>query len=578
MRHIILFQILAVCLLCSCSENTAEHSGPKDKVYIRLRLAETDETKFPQNANDILVSDINLFLFDEKGNLATSLYAEKPGQEIAVDLNTGYSYSVYAVANTGDMTSRKETLTQESIEGMELIFNSPIDIVGENGELPMSGKTHTGILNGGETISVSLTRLVSKFRIRVDTTGLDKDVSMFDIQQIVVNNINRYVNIFNPCRIESTNNVAGGIIRFTKGELQAVYGEGLDVYVPENLQGNLLPGNTDQSKHVPPSPYDRLCTFIVFYVSYRSSEHYGNNLTYRFYLHDGNRLDNFDVARNTMYDCTVSFAGTGLSETSWRVYSGTLKDYVTSITITPSEYKLFLEDYAYDFKAEVLPGTAANKSVTWSSENENIVKVSSYGDVTAVNDGTCRIIATANDGSGVSGYATIHVYINSKAFEIYNFPDTLFPNYNTPYKFDYYSYPDPIGGINMSSEAKRIMEFRNDTLFLYNHNKVQGDIGIHTIYPFANGILAKLPIVCHAGFAILDRSISEVYVGTPVKLKFKRLMPADVSIKWSTSDPSVATVSYDGTLTPHKAGTCTITAESITQAFDTMEITVLDPS
>ncbi len=57
--------------------------------------------------------------------------------------------------------------------------------------------------------------------------------------------------------------------------------------------------------------------------------------------------------------------------------------------------------------ATVLPSTATNKSVTWSSENEKIASVSTKGVVTANEEGKTKIVATAVNG--VKGYCEIEV-------------------------------------------------------------------------------------------------------------------------------------------------------------------------
>lgn len=53
-------------------------------------------------------------------------------------------------------------------------------------------------------------------------------------------------------------------------------------------------------------------------------------------------------------------------------------------------------------KASVSPSNATTKSVTWKTSNPVVAKVDSNGKVTATGAGTCTIICTAKDGSGVS--------------------------------------------------------------------------------------------------------------------------------------------------------------------------------
>jgi uncharacterized protein YjdB len=67
--------------------------------------------------------------------------------------------------------------------------------------------------------------------------------------------------------------------------------------------------------------------------------------------------------------------------------------------------------------AEVLPANATDKTLTWSIVNgEGLATITTNGLVTAVNDGSVTVRATARDGSGVSG--TITIYISGQIIPI----------------------------------------------------------------------------------------------------------------------------------------------------------------
>lgn len=59
--------------------------------------------------------------------------------------------------------------------------------------------------------------------------------------------------------------------------------------------------------------------------------------------------------------------------------------------------------------ADVLPENAQSKKVTWSSSNENVLKVDANGNVTAKSTGKATITATAADGSGITSQCAITV-------------------------------------------------------------------------------------------------------------------------------------------------------------------------
>ena len=58
---------------------------------------------------------------------------------------------------------------------------------------------------------------------------------------------------------------------------------------------------------------------------------------------------------------------------------------------------------------EMLPENAANRKVTWSSSDERVATVSAKGKVRAAGKGTCEIICTAADGSGVTAVCKVTV-------------------------------------------------------------------------------------------------------------------------------------------------------------------------
>lgn len=84
---------------------------------------------------------------------------------------------------------------------------------------------------------------------------------------------------------------------------------------------------------------------------------------------------------------------------------------VTSVTITNAPTEALFVNSTGTLTATVLPNDATDKTVTWSSDNPNHVKIdAATGEytVTGVDGyGSATITATANDGSGVIATCTI---------------------------------------------------------------------------------------------------------------------------------------------------------------------------
>jgi hypothetical protein len=59
--------------------------------------------------------------------------------------------------------------------------------------------------------------------------------------------------------------------------------------------------------------------------------------------------------------------------------------------------------------ATLLPTNAKDSTVTWSVDDEDLATIDAMGILTSINNGEVLVTATANDGSGVSGSATITI-------------------------------------------------------------------------------------------------------------------------------------------------------------------------
>lgn len=69
----------------------------------------------------------------------------------------------------------------------------------------------------------------------------------------------------------------------------------------------------------------------------------------------------------------------------------------------------------------VIPSNATNQSVTWISDNPNVVSVDQYGIISVPQNvtGVAHITATANDGSGVSATCTVTVKLSASLYYMY---------------------------------------------------------------------------------------------------------------------------------------------------------------
>lgn len=95
----------------------------------------------------------------------------------------------------------------------------------------------------------------------------------------------------------------------------------------------------------------------------------------------------------------------------------TVKELATSIKLNKTSYKLGVGN-TVTLKATVTTTSSTNKTVKWRSTNTSVATVSSTGRVTGKKLGTCKIIATAQDGSKVTASCNIRVVIPVKSLKL----------------------------------------------------------------------------------------------------------------------------------------------------------------
>ena len=97
-------------------------------------------------------------------------------------------------------------------------------------------------------------------------------------------------------------------------------------YVPENMQGSLLSGNTDSRRKTREELISRKLGAVEPYLTYvefcghldPTAGGYGGDVTYRFYLGDDN-CSNFDLKRGKEYKVSLSFKVGSIFDSDWRV-------------------------------------------------------------------------------------------------------------------------------------------------------------------------------------------------------------------------------------------------------------------
>ena len=305
-------------------------SWERDGGYAKTVLVLDPQSGIPTRSalpDDLLVSDINLLIYNAEGLLeerrffsGRQLSVTDGAVRIGTSLLTGAAYDIFVAANLGYALP---ALSREAAEAYRYYMAYPDEY---SRGLPMSGRLDGLVTEGAEEVRIPLVRTMARIDLTLDRTRLDSDVT-FQVTSVVIGNGPSSVMLFGDSKAESATQVFANGFSLEGRQVQALNMDQspgvsgtVSLYLPENLQGDLLETDDESGKYFTEGPYGQVCSYLEIRGSYHSDTWHtkaGEPLVYRFYLGDG--PGNFDVFRNTACRVTVRLEGTGLGEDGWRV-------------------------------------------------------------------------------------------------------------------------------------------------------------------------------------------------------------------------------------------------------------------
>lgn len=242
------------------------------------------------------------------------------------------------------------------------------------------------------------------------------------------------------------------------------------------------------------------------------------------------------------------------------------------VTVTPklaesislNETELTLERTATaQLTATVLPETADDRSVTWSSGNTAVAKVDEYGMVTAVGVGETTIIATTNDGTEIT--AICKVTVTPKLVEQISLSkDKLSLENGTSAQLTVTVLPQDADDSSVTWTSNNTMVATVDAT-----GRVSA-VGVGTaVITATTNDGSNLSVSCtvtvspkQVVFISLDKTNLTLRVDESALLT-ATVLPEDAgdrSVTWTSSDGNVATVNSNGVVTALGIGEADITA------------------
>ena len=227
--------------------------------------------------------------------------------------------------------------------------------------------------------------------------------------------------------------------------------------------------------------------------------------------------------------------------------------------------------------ATVNPDNADNKSVKWSSSDTSVAMVDSAGNVVAIKAGTAAITAQAGEKTAIC------VVIVNEATVVN--PDSPIVNHDSPVAVESITLNattltiEP--GKTRTLTATVMPSNANDKTVSWSSSDTEiasvddsGTVtaikeGTATITARAGGITATCevtvkPILNPVENILLDKETLTITRGKMYRLTATVLPDNadDKTVLWSSSDPEVATVDNDGTVTTHSIGKTNIIAQA----------------
>lgn len=357
MRRILFIAILAAlsasCVMHEVRNKIADVScddGVKVALALDGSLVGTMTRSILDESVETMLAQVTLASYGADGKLLDVRHydADDGNMELLVR-KTGMN-NIYALVNMGDMSASFPE--DESKVGTMCFMLEGYDDVQTDG-IPMCGSLKQFVYSGPE-IQIPVERLFAKVSVRILHTELAGASSSTVYAYNMCNNSlyvrqanrrlypfaeygSRALSVDDVLEVSDYNPDMNDRSAYEGSLSQSSLGPGpgymqdttLVFYVPENVQGRLLAGNTeaaaksyDSIDNVDGVDYGKLCTYVELTATkVNNGVGYSGSKIYRCYLGEDSTSD-FSVRRNGKYDITISLTDEGMFLDSWKAASG----------------------------------------------------------------------------------------------------------------------------------------------------------------------------------------------------------------------------------------------------------------
>lgn len=341
-------------LVCSCEPDTYTvymdengNSGSRAEISLDLKGLEGTKTSLLSGSEQISSGAIVCVLLHSGGMMDSVQNISAEGNS-SISVPIGQAVDLYVLGNLWALDAQGRAVSLPEAMGADFpsvkSALSELEYMLDGGELTPSyrrealkdvarfGIPYSGCLENitarpDERISITCRRLFSRITLTVDHHGLDgdKDDNWFRNISLHIRQANGMLKPFSQTgqRAESASDMIEGDY---DSSMENGHKMTYCFYVPENMQGTLLPSNTDAAAKsldhlIAEVGADRasLLTYVEFKGAVsREAGGYGADLVYRFYLGSDN-CSNFDLQRGRDYDISLGFRVNSIFEPWWQL-------------------------------------------------------------------------------------------------------------------------------------------------------------------------------------------------------------------------------------------------------------------
>ena len=302
MRKIPIHAVLATVLFIACSQERPE---------MVFRTAETDFssviTRSILTGTNIETkkTEITLAAYGEDNILAASGHFTKNLESMALELEAGRNYTIYALVNMGDQTGNIPRFESalSTLSYRIPSYSDGAESIASRG-IPMAGK----LSYPGTGTSIPVERLLAKVTVQISCEWPGAAIRSARVCQL-----NRVLRPFGEATLEEDWDQQ----EFHEGTGTA---SGTFVfYVPENRQGSI--DGIQSSREKSPDKNDKVnarkrqLTYLETLVE--GTGIYAGSITYRSYLGQ-DAVSDFDICRNARYNWSIHYLKDGLQYDDWK--------------------------------------------------------------------------------------------------------------------------------------------------------------------------------------------------------------------------------------------------------------------